>query len=343
MKLIMIDIESDGPVPGDFSMVAFGAVFVQTGLKERFSAKLKPVSSNFQKEALDVCGLTRIETLGFDEPAKVMRDFDRWLKEVAGNNPSFISDNNGFDWMFMTWYFHRFIGKNPFGHTSLNLGSFYKGLTRDFSLTLKDFRRTPHTRDPLDDALGNSEALLDLIKIYNVNQIKHVPGTLYDRALEFAREKHKEQKRKMSNDPYIIHPIRVAEIVRCYGGNEDQIAAALLHDTVEDTDTKPEEIEKEFGSIISGLVAELTNDDVEKERMGKEKYLTKKISSMSPEALLVKFADRLDNVRDIGSTDSDWSIRYNKQTNYILDNIQNPNLNNVHQQLVREIGKITRP
>jgi hypothetical protein len=74
----------------------------------------------------------------------------------------FISDNNGFDWMFVCWYFHHFTGKNPFGHSSQNLGSLYKGLVKDAFASFKQLRRTKHTHDPVDDARGNAEALLQL-------------------------------------------------------------------------------------------------------------------------------------------------------------------------------------
>ena len=58
----------------------------------------------------------------------------------------FISDNNGFDWQFINWYFHHFLGKNPFGHSSTNLGSLYKGLVKDTFENFKHLRRTRSTR-----------------------------------------------------------------------------------------------------------------------------------------------------------------------------------------------------
>jgi len=74
----------------------------------------------------------------------------------------FISDNNGFDWMFICWYFHHFLGRNPFGHSSTNLGSLYKGLVKDTSQNFKHLRKTKHTHNALDDALGNAEAFLQI-------------------------------------------------------------------------------------------------------------------------------------------------------------------------------------
>jgi hypothetical protein len=62
--------------------------------------------------------------------------------------------NNGFDWQFVNWYFHAFLGKNPFGHSSTNLGSLYKGLVEDMSKSFKKLRRTRHSHHPVDDARG---------------------------------------------------------------------------------------------------------------------------------------------------------------------------------------------
>ena len=162
MPYIMVDIESDGPIPGDYSMVCFGAVLVEPALDRSFYGKLKPISEKWLPDALKVSGFSREETLAFDEPHAVMTRFEDWIAENARDRPIFISDNNGFDWQFINWYFHAFLGKNPFGHSSTNLGSLYKGLVKDTSKSFKPLRRTRHTHDPVDDARGNAEALLHL-------------------------------------------------------------------------------------------------------------------------------------------------------------------------------------
>ncbi len=156
----MVDIESDGPIPGDYSMICFGAVVVEPGLERSFYGKLRPISEKWIPEALAVSGFTREQTLEFAAPESVMRDFAAWLKEVSPDRLMFISDNNGFDWQFINWYFHHFTGKNPFGFSSTNLGSLYKGLVQDTFQTFKHLRRTRHTHHPVDDAKGNAEALL---------------------------------------------------------------------------------------------------------------------------------------------------------------------------------------
>lgn len=160
----MVDVESDGPIPGDYSMISFGAVLVNEQLDQTFYGKLKPVSEYFIPEALAVSGHSREETLTFGDPETVMRNFARWIKNTCADRPIFISDNNGFDWMFICWYFHHFTGSNPFGFSSQNLGSLYKGMEKDMFKTFKHLRKTKHTHHPADDAKGNAEALLTMKK-----------------------------------------------------------------------------------------------------------------------------------------------------------------------------------
>ena len=160
MSYIMVDIESDGPIPGDYSMVCFGAVVVEPELNRTFYGRLRPISEKFIPEALAVSGFTRGEVLQFDDPETVMRQFADWLRQVSPDRMLFISDNNGFDWQFINWYFHHFTGSNPFGFSSTNLGSLYKGMVKDTLQTFKHLRRTRHTHHPVDDAIGNAEALL---------------------------------------------------------------------------------------------------------------------------------------------------------------------------------------
>lgn len=168
MAYIMVDIESDGPIPGDYSMISFGAVIVDEYLDKTFYGKLKPISDKYIPEALAVSNHTREETLTFEDPKKVMSDFALWVHSNAKDRPIFISDNNGFDWMFICWYFHHFLGKNPFGFSSQNLGSLYKGLEKDTFKTFKHLRKTRHSHHPVEDAKGNAEALLTMKKMYGL-------------------------------------------------------------------------------------------------------------------------------------------------------------------------------
>ena len=162
MSWIMMDVEADGPIPARYSMVSMGAVVVEPGLKNTFYAQLKPVSDEWVPESLAITGFSRADTLAFDDPQLVMQRFAAWLAKTSQASPRFISDNNGFDWQFINWYFHRFTGGNPFGYSSSNLGSLYKGLQKDMSASFKHLRRTAHSHNPVDDVLGNAEALLSM-------------------------------------------------------------------------------------------------------------------------------------------------------------------------------------
>ena len=131
------------------------------------------------------------------------------------------------------------------------------------------------------------------------------------RALRFAATKHVHQRRKGGNDiPYINHPIAVATLLATVGmvTDPDILAAALLHDTVEDTDTTPEEIEREFGSVVAGLVAEVTDD---KRLTSAECKVRQEMEApfKSHSAKLIRLADKTCNVRDIARTPpSTWSL-----------------------------------
>jgi hypothetical protein len=160
MSYVMVDVESDGPAPGDYSMICFGAVVVRGDLSEDFYGRLRPVSDQWLPDALAISGFSREETLAFDAPETTMARFAAWLAAKSKGRPMFISDNNGFDWQFINWYFHHFTGGNPFGHSSTNLGSLYKGAVRDVYQNFKHLRQTPHTHHPVDDARGNAEALM---------------------------------------------------------------------------------------------------------------------------------------------------------------------------------------
>lgn len=162
MPYVMVDVESDGPIPGDYSMICFGAVVVEPALTRTFYGELRPISDKFVPEALAVSGFSREECMQFSDPVVVMRAFRDWLGENCRGRMMFISDNNGFDWQFINWYFHHFLGANPFGFSSTNLGSLYKGMQKDTFVNFKHLRKTRHTHQPVDDAMGNAEALLQM-------------------------------------------------------------------------------------------------------------------------------------------------------------------------------------
>ncbi len=92
-----------------------------------------------------------------------MADFADWLVKNSNNRPIFISDNPAFDWQWINWYFHTYLGKNPFGFSGRRIGDLYCGMKLDTGLNNEWkglFRKTKHDHNPVNDAIGNAEALL---------------------------------------------------------------------------------------------------------------------------------------------------------------------------------------
>jgi hypothetical protein len=159
---IVCDVEADGPIPGEYSMVSFGAVAVEPTLSRTFYGEVRPISDKWVPEALAISGISRETHEGFDEPEDVMRAFAKWIEETADGRPVFVSDNNGFDAAWINWYFHKYLGRNPFGYSSRRIGDMYCGLKRDPFAQWKHLRISPHNHNPVSDAKGNAEALLKM-------------------------------------------------------------------------------------------------------------------------------------------------------------------------------------
>lgn len=128
----------------------------------------------------------------------------------------------------------------------------------------------------------------------------HELGTLLT-ALAFAARKHRDQRRKDHHaSPYINHPIALADSLVNEGGVTDTtvLCAALLHDTVEDTETTVEELEQTFGATVAGIVAEVT-DDKSLAKAERKRRQIEHARHLSDAARLVKLADKIANLRDL--------------------------------------------
>ncbi len=130
-------------------------------------------------------------------------------------------------------------------------------------------------------------------------------------ALHFSAQKHRHQRRKdRGASPYINHPIEVAAVIATIGGVQDltTLIAAVLHDTIEDTDTSPEELEARFGHDVRLLVEEMTDD----KSLPKEERKRRQIehaAHASHRAKLIKLGDKICNVRDIThAPPAGWSL-----------------------------------
>ncbi|MGI0036676.1 MAG: 3'-5' exonuclease [Nitrososphaera sp.] len=157
---ISVDTEASGPISGEYSMLSVGACKVGD-MDKNFYVELKPISEKFTKEAIRVCGLDMqvLKEKGAD-PQEAMSRFAQWVGTVAAEKkPVFVGFNAGFDWSFVNYYFVRFLGKNPFGVSRIDIKSVWFGKKScEWMQTYKKrIKRAlaldiPHTHNALDDA-----------------------------------------------------------------------------------------------------------------------------------------------------------------------------------------------
>jgi guanosine-3',5'-bis(diphosphate) 3'-pyrophosphohydrolase len=158
-------------------------------------------------------------------------------------------------------------------------------------------------------------------------------GAFFDfvRALAFASRKHSQQRRKDADaSPYINHPIALVSILAIEAGvnDRDTLCAALLHDTIEDTDTSVEELVEAFGAPVASLVQEVTDD----KRLPKAERKLRQVehaAHLSPKARALKLADKIANLRDVAdSPPVKWSLsrrqEYFDWAKQVVDNIPDP-------------------
>ncbi len=160
MSYIVVDVESDGEIIGQNSMVCFGAVHIdkEEKLNNTFYGETAPISGSYKSEALAISGFGRRDHEQFPLPKETMSNFLNWLKQF--NKPVLISDNNGYDAAWINYYLLKYAGENPFGWSSRRIGDMFAGFMNDPHYRWKKHRKTEHTHHPVDDAKGNAEALL---------------------------------------------------------------------------------------------------------------------------------------------------------------------------------------
>jgi len=128
---ISVDVETSGPIPGEFSLLSIGACDAYAP-DNGFACEVKPISDRFDPKALEVTGLSMAELAQRGlEPGVAMRAFAKWLSALAGPDDAlvFVGFNAPFDWSFVNYYFHRFAAENPFGFTALDVKALYMGAT----------------------------------------------------------------------------------------------------------------------------------------------------------------------------------------------------------------------
>ena len=167
---------------------------------------------------------------------------------------------------------------------------------------------------------------------------------MISKAYALAKEKHEGQTR-MTGGAYFQHPKRVAEIVFKYKESKEidaLMASALLHDIVEDTDTSLSDINEAFGELVASLVKELTSTKEERNNYpSKAQYLSAKMVNMTNWGLVIKLADRLDNVSDLDKCTEEFRLKYTKETRFIIESLLNyRNLTSTQWILVSKIREI---
>lgn len=160
---------------------------------------------------------------------------------------------------------------------------------------------------------------------------------LYTRALCFAAKAHDCQLRQFTGAPYISHPIAVAETIRTIGGTEEMVAAALLHDVVEDSNVPIEMIEYEFGEDIAALVDWLTDPIVEGNRAVRKAFACELLSHAPGAAQTIKVADLLDNTASITEFAPKFARVYLLEKQNLLDVMKD-----AHPELRQEAYTMTR-
>ena len=160
-------------------------------------------------------------------------------------------------------------------------------------------------------------------------------------AAEFAAFKHREQRRKgVNGSPYINHPLAVAStLARDAGVDEvDVLCAAILHDTIEDTNTTAAELDREFGSTIASIVMEVTDEKSHSKALRKKMQVAH-APHLSRQAKLVKLADKIANLRDIVARPPNWDLK-RKQEYFDWAKQVVDGLRGVHPELEAEFDRV---
>jgi ribonuclease T len=162
---VSVDVETSGPYPPAFSMLSIGACVVGSA-DESFYAELRPISVQTIPEAMKIIGkpLEHFESSGRD-PKAALDDLESWVGSVrADKKPVFVGFNAAFDWSFVNWYFHTYLGRNPFGIAPIDVKSYFMGLsgstweeTRSSAIPERFKGTTLPTHNALDDAKSQAE------------------------------------------------------------------------------------------------------------------------------------------------------------------------------------------
>jgi ribonuclease T len=183
---ISVDVETAGPNPGQYSLLSIGACTVFPPM-ETFYVELQPLSAHFVPQALAVSGLSLdlLAQTGLP-PVEAMTRFEQWVLKVTNDTrPIFVALNAPFDWMFVNEYFQSCLGRNPFGHSALDIKALYMGLTGATwpetyleALAKRYNMQLALTHHALQDAIDQAEVFRRILaEVHGPRQIPGAPGT----------------------------------------------------------------------------------------------------------------------------------------------------------------------
>lgn len=159
-----VDVETAGPIPGEYSLLALGCCSVARE-KERFYVEVKPINKKADKNAIKAIGRPLRDFVAEGtSPRVAMERFRDWLDHVRGESiPIFVGFNAPFDWSFVNYYFIKYLGQNPFGFSAIDIKSYYSGLTgcswadtHSSNIVSKLKLQLTHSHNALEDAIEQS-------------------------------------------------------------------------------------------------------------------------------------------------------------------------------------------
>jgi len=176
LAYICVDVETAGSIPSEYPLLSIGACSIPQP-RRTFYIELKPDKAAYTREALDVSKLSLDELAERGvPPADAMQRFEDWILETAppGIKPIFVAFNAPFDWMFINDYFERYLGRNPFGHSALDIKAFYMGIS-GVSWDKTSMREVIHhfsgqsllTHHALQDALDQADLFQKMLNYSN--------------------------------------------------------------------------------------------------------------------------------------------------------------------------------
>ncbi len=164
--LLSVDVEASGPAPLHGDLISFAAVVIEEGLGRSFSSgNMRPECEHYWPEAYNAIGMTREEHLAAPRSIREgILAFTDWLDSLRDSKYTMVSDNPGFDFQWMNFELLNHTGQQLLGFSARRIGDVWSGLRKRPMETVswRRYRVTPHDHDPLNDAMGNAEAWLEM-------------------------------------------------------------------------------------------------------------------------------------------------------------------------------------